>query len=54
MTYHFKGHWRNDGKQDVEILNYDRKQNVLHKSCGACTHEEDDIKKKQRQHNDIL
>ena len=30
ITGHFEGHWQNDKKQEVEILNYGRKWNYLH------------------------
>ena len=59
MTDHFKGHWWNDEKtgcrntklrQEMEFFAH------VWKSCAAYTyaHEEDDIKKKRRWHNDIL
>ena len=62
-TDNFKGHWQNDEKQDVEILNYDRKWNYLHKFGNHVkhahnAHEEDNMKQtkttwsKQRRHDD--
>ena len=46
MTDHIKGHWHNDEKQDVEILNYREMVLSAHvwKFVAACANEEDDMK----------